>query len=392
MSILWDGDESARDRYKAVLGHSLQFAESPASLGRLITTTGIPDDLIVVGPTVDLDDACDLAEMVRIDYPEVGVVLLREAVDMQVMAQALRSGIREVVSAEDPPALTAAVKRSRELTMRMRGTAGEEEQANTGQVITVFSAKGGVGKTTMATNLGAYLASVGRKTLIVDLDLAFGDVGISLQLLPQRTLTDIAQMVGHVDQQGVAATVTKHSSGLHALCAPAEPGEADRIPATAITELLRVAKRMYDFVIVDTPPAFTEHVLSAFDVSERLVLIATLDIPAIKNLRLTLDTLDLLGNATSSRVLVLNRSDAKVGLTVDDVVASLRQEIAVRVPSSTDVPASTNRGVPIVLDMPRHPVSAAMRQLADHHIRGLSAELTTLPTKERRLLSWGGRK
>ncbi len=390
MSILWDTDPAARDRYRPVLGTSLQLADSPAALGRLITTSGVPDDLIVVGPDVELEGACDLAEMVRVDYPEVGVVLLRHVVDMQIMAQALRSGIREVVAADDPPSLTAAVRRSRELSNRMRGNSTVEEDGQEGKVITVFSAKGGVGKTTFSTNLGAYLASVGKKTLIVDLDLAFGDVGISLQLLPRRTLTDVTQMAGHLDAQGLASTVTHHGSGLHALCAPAEPGEADRIPAAAITELLKVARREYDFVIIDTPPAFTEHVLSAFDVSDKLVLIATLDIPAIKNLRLTLDTLDLLGNATDSRITVLNKSDAKVGLTADDVVASLKQSIAVMVPTSTDVPASVNRGVPIVLDMPRHPVSTALRELADLHLRGLSKEQTTVaPTKERRLLGWG---
>lgn len=392
MSILWDVDPAARERYKPVLGANVQVAESPATLGRLITTAGVPDDLIVVGPDIDLVSACDLAEMIRIDFPEVGVILLRRELDMSVMSQALRSGIREVVAADDLAALTAACKRSRELTYRMRGNNAPIDGGREGQIVTVFSAKGGVGKTTFATNLGAYLAAVGKKTLIVDLDLAFGDVGISLQLLPQRTLTDIVQMSGHLDAQGLSSTITTHSSGLHAVCAPAEPGEADRIPASSVTELLRVAKKQYDFVIVDTPPAFTEHVLSAFDLSDKLVLIATLDIPAIKNLRLTLDTLDLLGNPTESRITVLNRSDAKVGLTAEDVMASLKQDIAVMVPTSTDVPASVNRGVPIVLDMPRHPVSAALRQLADNHLRGMSRDETVPPPSQRRILPWGGRK
>jgi pilus assembly protein CpaE len=136
-----------------------------------------------------------------------------------------------------------------------------------------------------------------------------------------------------------------------------------------VSELIRVAKRYYDFVVVDTPPAFTEHVLAAFDNSDLLVLIATLDIPAVKNLRLTLDTLDLLGNPKDSRIVVLNRSDAKVGLKAEDVVSAIRQEIAVMVPSSAAVPASVNRGVPIVLDEPRHAVSLAIKELADSHLR-----------------------
>lgn len=270
-----------------------------------------------------------------------------------------------------------------------------------GKVVTVFSAKGGVGKTTFSTNLSTYLASTGAKVLVVDLDLAFGDVGISLQMLPQNSIVDLVGMAGHLDAQGLESVVTRHESGLDAACAPAEPSDADRIPGTLIGELLRVAKRNYDFIIVDTPPAFTEHVLAAFDNSDLLVLIATLDIPAVKNLRLTLDTLDLLGSPKEDRVVVLNRSDAKVGLRTEDVVTAIRQEIAILVPNSQSVPASVNRGVPIVLDEPKHPVSVAMRQLADVYVRPLAQGVMRGDAKERRgaddsarrrILSWGGRR
>jgi pilus assembly protein CpaE len=176
-------------------------------------------------------------------------------------------------------------------------------------------------------------------------------------------------MAGHLDVQGLESVVTHHESGLDAAAAPPEPSDADRIPGTAIGELIRVAKRAYDYVVVDTPPAFTEHVLAAFDTSDMLILIATLDIPAVKNLRLTLDTLDLLGNPKDSRLVVLNRSDAKVGLRAEDVVTAIKQEIAVMVPSSAAVPASVNRGVAIVLDEPKHAVSVAIRELVDSHIR-----------------------
>jgi pilus assembly protein CpaE len=129
-----------------------------------------------------------------------------------------------------------------------------------------------------------------------------------------------------------------------------------------------VARRCYEYVIIDTPPAFSEHVLAAFDVCDQAVLIATLDIPAVKNLRLTLDTLDLLGYPRDARIVILNRSDAKVGLHSEDVVAAIKQPIAVMIPSSVHVPASVNRGVPIVLDEPKHPVSVALRSFADRYI------------------------
>ncbi len=386
MTTLWDMDPSALERYFVALGPTARLAESPAALGRQLTD-GATDDLVVVGPEIELAGACDLAEMLRVDHPEMGVVLLRRRVDVVVMGQALRAGIREVVSSDDLPALADACKRSRELTYRLRGHSASGRRE--GRIVTVFSAKGGVGKTTFTANLGCYLASQGLKTLIVDLDLAFGDVAISMQMLAQRTMTDVVAMTGHLDEQGLVSAITVHSSGLHALCAPAEPGEADRIPAATVTEVFRVAKRHYDFVIVDTPPAFTEHVLAAFDLSDTLVLIATLDIPALKNLRLTLDTLDLLGNPPESRIVVLNRSDAKVGLSADDVVSAIKQDIAVMVPNSTDVPASVNRGVPIILDDPRHPVSLALKQLADQRIRGLAPDSATT---HRKFVPWGGRR
>ena len=137
--------------------------------------------------------------------------------------------------------------------------------------------------------------------------------------------------------------------------------------------MLRVARRNYEYIIIDTPPAFSEHVLAAFDVSDLAVLLATLDIPAVKNLRLTLDTLDLLGYPREAWIVILNRSDAKVGLNTEDVVAAIKQPIAAMIPSSAHVPASVNRGVPIMLDEPKHPVSLALRAFADQYLLGPAA-------------------
>ena len=366
MTLLWDADPGAVERYAYAVGGDVTRHDSQAAVQRALQE-GSRDPLVVIGPDVAVQAACDISEWCRLQRPEVGVILLRRRLDVSVLAQALRAGIREVVTADDLTTLADAARRSRELSQKIHSTPAET--AHNGRVVTVFSAKGGVGKTTFSTNLGAYLASTGAKVLVIDLDLAFGDVAISLQLLPSNSIIDLVGMAGGLDEQGLQSVVTHHSSGLDAACAPAEPSDADRIPGRLVGDLLTVARRCYDYVVVDTPPAFTEHVLAAFDNSDLLLLIATLDIPAVKNLRLTLDTLDLLGTPKENRVVVLNRSDAKVGLRAEDVVTAIRQDIAVMVPSSTAVPASVNRGVPIVLDEPRHPVSVAIRQLADGYVR-----------------------
>jgi pilus assembly protein CpaE len=367
VTILWDADPSALETYRFATGDQVRLVET----GQLVTRTLASDKnelLVVVGPDIDTQSACDFATQIRLERPEVGVVMLRRRPEVTILAQALRCGIREVVSAEDLTTLAAACRRSVDLSLALTGTdAGGGGRS--GRVVTVFSAKGGVGKTTISTNLGVYLASTGSRVLLVDLDLAFGDVAISLQLTPSRTASDLIAMSGELDSKGLASAVTRHASGLDTLCAPDTPADADRIPAATTTKLLLVARGMYDFVIVDTPPAFTEHVLAALDVTDVSILIATMDVPAVKNLCLVLNTMDQLGYPKQSRVVVLNRSDVKAGLKIADIAAVTKQPVAVSIPNSPDVPASINRGVAIVLEEPDHPVSVALRALANVHVR-----------------------
>lgn len=367
MTVLWDLEPGAAERYQFALGDVEVLGSAP--LVHRVLDEDSQSDLVVIGPLVDLDEASRLVESVRADRPEIGFILIRHRLDVTTMGQALRSGFREVVASDDAPALSDAVRRSRDLTAKLSGHHGSTNSQ--GRIVTVFSAKGGVGKTTLSTNLAAHLAVSGLRTLLVDLDLSFGDVGISMQLMPTSSVHDAVAMSGHIDAEGLAQLVTHHeASGLDVVAAPTDPSLADRISAQVVTELLRVASGSYDFVIVDTPPSFTEHVLAACDISNLLVLIATLDIPAVKNLKLALDTLDALGSPRDSRVIVLNRADVKVGLRPEDVVQALGVPIAVSIPASTSVPASVNRGVPLVLESPRDPVSVALREVADTHIRG----------------------
>jgi len=371
MTILWDGDSAAAETYQFAVSDRIEVVEVSHMVTRALATN--PSELLViVGPDVDQQSASALAEQVRSERPEVSVILLRRRLDVTILGQALRAGFREVVAYDDLTALSNACRRSLEISHQMVGISGGAPTLE-GKVIMVFNAKGGCGKTTIATNLGAYMASTGARVLLVDLDLAFGDVAISLQLRHEASVGDLVAMTGHIDAQGIASVVTKHDSGLDTVCAPSRPSEVDTISGATVGEMLRVARRSYDFVIIDTPPAFSEHVLAALDLCDMLVLLATLDIPAVKNLMLTLDTLDLLWHPRDARIVILNRSDVKVGLHVEDVVSAIKQPIAAMVPSSFHVPASVNRGVPIILDEPKHPVSVALRSFADTHILNASA-------------------
>jgi len=191
------------------------------------------------------------------------------------------------------------------------------EPRHSARIITVFSAKGGCGKTTVATNLAVALnASGARQVCLVDLDLAFGDVAISLQLTPSRTLIDaVATQIMSDDDERVSALLTPFRPGLDCILAPVEPGDAEKIPATLVSDLLERLRHRYDYVVIDTPSQFSEHVLAALDASHHHVLLTTPEVPALKNLRLTLDMLDLLSYSRDARSIVFNRSDAHGGLS-----------------------------------------------------------------------------
>ncbi|HCU91265.1 MAG TPA: MinD/ParA family protein [Actinobacteria bacterium] len=327
--------------------------------------------LVVIGPDAATHEALAFSAALRLDRPAVGVVWARDHVDVELLTLALQSGVREVVPAGDHAALAAACQRSRDVSRRMLTAAPAEdnESARDGRIITVFAAKGGCGKTTLSVNLGVVLArDLGRKVCVVDLDLAFGDVAISVLLDPARTIVDALPMAGHLDVTGAASLLTTYRQGLAMLLAPVTPGDAEKIPASLVGELLGVLRTMFDYVVVDTPAQFSEHVLTAMDASAHHVLLTTPDVPALKNLRVTLDMLDLLSYPRGIRSVVLNRADSKVGLSVEHVQRVVRCPISAHVPSSRAVPVSINKGTPITLDNPAHPVSQAIIRFAQQRL------------------------
>jgi Flp pilus assembly CpaE family ATPase len=331
------------------------------------------ETLVVIGPRAVTGDALAFSAALRLMRPAVGVILARKEVDVTLLTQALQSGVREVVQAGDHSALAAACRRSYEISRRMLAPAVSDD-STPGQIITVFAAKGGCGKTTLAINLGVALArQATRRVCVVDLDLAFGDVAISVQLDPVRTMVDALPMAGHLDVTGAASLLAHYQPGLEMLLAPVTPGDGEKIPPRLVGELLALLRTMFDYIVVDTPAQFSEHVLTAMDVSSQLVLLTTPDVPALKNLRVALDMLDLLSYPRQIRSVILNRSDSKVGLSHDHVERVVRHPTAAHIPSSRAVPISINKGVPITLDSPGHPVSQAITKFAQQRLIGAPA-------------------
>jgi MinD-like ATPase involved in chromosome partitioning or flagellar assembly len=268
-----------------------------------------------------------------------------------------------VIQTGDHAALAAACRRSRDVSWRILAATTTERSGPTvdGKIITVFTAKGGVGKTMLAINLGVVLAQRGgNQVCVVDLDLPSGDVAISLLLDPVRSLADAVPMTGHIDTTGAASLLTPYRSGLEMLLAPATPGDSEKVSPSLVGELLAVLRTMFDYVVVDTPPQLSEHVLTALDASAYHVLLTTPDVPALKNLRVVLDVLDMLSYPAEIRSVVLNRAESKLRLSKEDVERVIRAPVAAQIPASRAVQISVNKGVPITLASPRHPVSKAI--------------------------------
>jgi pilus assembly protein CpaE len=182
-----------------------------------------------------------------------------------------------------------------------------------------------------------------------------------------------------MDERALASLVVPYKAHLDCLLAPTKPSDAEFVSAALAGELLEVLSDMYDYVIVDAPPAFTDVVLKCFDMADVYVLLTTLDMPALKNLKVTLDTLDNLGFPRSKWQIVLNRGGSRVGLTSADIERTVGVPISVEIPSSVEVPLRLNEGVTVVEANPRHAVAKAFGELADkerkstHHGRGTAA-------------------
>ena len=234
-----------------------------------------------------------------------------------------------------------------------------------GRVITVFSPKGGTGKTVISTNLATQLAkSEGRRTLLLDLDLQFGDAAIMLGIEPQKTIFDLVVAPGELDSEKLAGYVTKHPCGLDILPAPLRPEDAELVVESKVTALIEVARTTYDVIVVDTSPFFHGAMLATLDRTDQLVVLCGLDVPTLKNVRLALQTLELLSFPGSRIEYVMNRASANVGLKTREVEEGLKVKVGHELPMDRNVQVCVNRGEPVVLADPRSEFARGIATLA----------------------------
>ena len=332
---------------------------------------------IALGPSLDADEAIGFAEEVLASDGSTGVVLVAGELSTDLMRRAMRCGIADVLSTTDTFNDVAQAVKS---TLGGNGHARPKPAAPSkpapvnvekGRVITIFSTKGGVGKSVIASNLAVALASMcGKSVILLDLDLQFGDAGIILDLKPERTIYDAAQTFERLDAEMLSGFLTTHKSGARVLLAPIRPEEADAVTVSRAGAIIDMLRELADIVIVDTAATFDDIMLTAIDHSDEVYGVATLDVTSVKNTRVSLQKLRQLGYDSSRVRLILNRADSKVLLDASEVEKTLQARFAARIPSERLVPRSVNRGEPIVFESPKCGAARSLMALAESIANG----------------------
>jgi pilus assembly protein CpaE len=234
-------------------------------------------------------------------------------------------------------------------------------------VICVLGLKGGSGKTLTSVNLAVSLADAGHSVAILDLDLQFGDVALSMGLTPMRTIYDLVRSGGSLDADKLEDFLMEHPSGARALLAPVRPDQAAMITVPFLSEVQRLLGEMFEFLIIDTSPSFGPEVISLIDASTDVCVVAMRDTLSLKNTKLGLETLERMEYDRRRVKILLNRANTNVGIEREDVQAILGRDVDILVPSSREITKSVNQGQPIALQRGTE-AAKAYRALASLYI------------------------
>ena len=351
-------------------GYAIAPEQFPGSVQVLLNhLQGAPLPAVaVLDPGDQLLAALALAVELDQNFTITSVLVTDRAAEVSL--DAMRAGVRDIVAPNCPveemrKALERAATHSGPRVQQPApGAPGAATQR--GKVVTVASPKGGVGKTTVSTNLAVGLAQrLPQSTVLVDLDVHFGDVASALNVTPEFTLPDMAHGPASRDPLALKSYLHLHQTGLYVVPGSESPAAADAVTSKDITQLLDTLAQQFKYVVVDTAPGLGEHTLAALDQTDVLVLVTSLDVPGVRGLRKELDTLRDIGLMLESRSVVLNFMHPSRGISVADVEASIGRKVDFQVPQSNSVPITVNQGIPLLQAGSRDPVAKQLKALVD---------------------------
>lgn len=330
--------------------------------------------LVLLGPAYKLEDAQKLLRNYSTSLRYVKVILLVGKTSTSLLREAIKLNIHDVL--EFPFTyhdLNESIKRVKDIFKEILAeqTGVPEEKAalvkKGAKKITVLGTKGGSGKSFIATNLAIDLANLLKKRVtLFDLNYQFGDVALMLNLFPKHTVYDIMSVIDQLDSEMLNSFLTTHSSGVKVLPAPIDPTQDEAISTKTTKKILDILSDFNDYIVIDTPSSFSDNVLLILEETDCLCMITGMDVPSIKNLKITLQLLEQLKFPPEKIFLILNRADTKVGITIDEIKKTIgRRNIDITIPSNRVVPISVNKGVPVVTDAPRSSVSKSIHKLTN---------------------------
>jgi len=333
-------------------------------------TVKLNPDILLMDINMPGMDGITATEEISLKHPKSAIIIMSVQGEQEYLKKAMVAGAREyMVKPFSTDELVNTIRKVYELEQKRRIQLSEpsivREMQRDPQIITVFSTKGGVGRTTVATNLAISLAEETRKrVVIIDLDLQFGDVAIMMNVVPKRTITELIQDIGQMDAELMESYLVTHPTGVKVLPCPTRPEYSELITGSHVEKILGILKQTYDYVVIDTPSFFHETTLSALDLCHQILLLISLDLPTIKNVKLGLEVLDSL-HLKGKAKLILNRSSQDIGIKCEDMEEGIGLKVVAHVPSDgRTVIGSVNKGNPFVISSPHTKITESIRELA----------------------------
>lgn len=326
-------------------------------------------DLVIMDISMPVMDGIQATEILTVELPLTAVIILTCQDEGEYLRKAMTAGARDYLT--KPPGreeMIRTIHRTYELEQKRRSsqeilsTPHVDQSKDPGRVISVFSAKGGVGGSVIAVNLAVALAQLTQKrTAVIDLNLQFGDVALLFDLTPRRTISDLVGERDYPDPKILEAYLMNHSSGVKVLPAPLRPEYAEIVRAEHVAQIINSIKDNYDYIIIDTDHRFDDLTLATFDNSDLIVMVAALDILTVKNIKLSLEAFRRLNYEPQKIKVILNHVISRNKISIKDLEANLIMPIAHSIPNDEKlVVNSCNQGIPFLISHPKAPISKAI--------------------------------
>lgn len=375
--VIVDDSEETRSNIKALLSFEKRvevIGEAENGEEAIFIAREARPDIILMDINMPVKDGIRATEEISLLVPESTVIIMSVQGEFEYVKKAMSAGARDFLNkpftGDD---LTRAILRTYELESKRREhtSAARPREEIKSKIVTVFSTKGGVGKTTIASNLAVSIArSTKKRVALVDLDLQFGDIAIMLNVSVKNTISDMIKEISQLDEDLMDDYLVTHFSGVRVLPAPVKPEYAEYITSAHVEKIINTLRESFHYIIIDTSASFHETVLTSLDMSDRILFVSTLDLPTIKNIKSGFDVMESLHYPPEKINIVLNKASEQFGIKYKDFENTIKHPIWSYIPEdSATVITSANKGFPFVMTRTETKVAKAILSITNEIVK-----------------------